>query len=66
MIIETQRTTQDLREQAKRCGTARGAAILCCIAGWLEGKEVVEDNAQPYQFVDRWVSQDTPARGFDE
>ena len=55
MLIENARTAQNLREQAQRCRTNTGAAILCCVAGWLEGQAVVEGDLEPHEFVDLWA-----------
>ena len=55
MLIENTRTAQNLREQAQRCRTVTGAAILCCVAGWLEGQAVVEGDLEPHEFVDLWA-----------
>jgi hypothetical protein len=55
MLIENTRTAQDLREQAQRCRTNTGAAILCGIAGWLDKRPVIEGDLEPHEFVDLWA-----------
>jgi hypothetical protein len=53
-----QRTIKDLREQARKCKTTTGAAIMCGIVMWLEGWEAVEGGLEPHEFVDLWARGD--------
>ena len=49
---ETTRTPKDLQQQAQKCQTVNGAAILCGIAAWLDGLRVIEGDLEPWEFTD--------------
>jgi len=48
-------TPTQLRQQARMCQLPTAAAILSCVAGWLEGREMVEGGLEPWEFADLWA-----------
>ena len=58
----TDKTPRDLRQQAMKCKTNCGAAILCSLATWMEGREATGmpapetiEGLEPWEFVDLWA-----------
>jgi hypothetical protein len=48
-------TPTQLRQQANRCEHRAAAAILLCVAGWLEGREMPRGSLEPWEFADLWA-----------
>ena len=44
-----------IQEQARKCTNANAAAILCGIAGWIQGISVIDGDLEPWEFTDSFV-----------